>query len=411
VSHQPPVAASVGRGHGRRALPTLLAVIFINLIGFGIVVPLLPFYGSSFEAPPWQIALIFSAYAVGAFFGEPIWGRLSDRIGRKPLLISTVVGNCLCYLALAYAPNVYVAFVVRFLGGLASGNGSVIQGYIADVTPVEKRSGRMALLGAAFNIGLIVGPALGGLLAHPEAGPSGFRIPLLVASGLSALSALSIVIFVRESRPKGLEQRAQPSRWTMIGVAVRSPVVSRLMLVTFLVGCAFTGIESIFGLWGRDRFGWGPREIGLSFTFVGVTAATCQLFLTGYLSRRFGEARMLAVGMAMTAAGALLQVFSTGLVMTTALMCFTALGQSVAWPNVSALISRTTSPDHQGQILGLNNAGGALSRVVGPFVAGLVFAELSRDGPFVAAALVTLPAIVLALAAGRRIRRGEETGG
>src|SRR5215469_3607757 len=113
------------------ALPTLLAVMFINVLGFGIVVPLLPFYAKSFQAPAWQIALIFSAYSIGSFFGEPFWGRLSDRIGRKPILISTVCGNCLCYFALAFAPTVYVAFFVRLLGGLASGNGSVIQAYIA----------------------------------------------------------------------------------------------------------------------------------------------------------------------------------------------------------------------------------------------------------------------------------------
>ena len=167
------------------ALPTLLSVMFINLLGFGIIVPLLPFYAKSFQAPAWQIALIFSAYAMGAFFGEPFWGRLSDTVGRKPILISTVSGNCLCYLALAFAPNIFVAFVVRLLGGMASGNGAVIQGYIADVTPPEERTAKMSLLGAAYNIGFIVGPALGGLLAHPSAGHAGFRIPLLIASGLS----------------------------------------------------------------------------------------------------------------------------------------------------------------------------------------------------------------------------------
>src|SRR5690242_17698021 len=137
------------------ALPTLLVVMFINLLGFGIVVPLLPFYGASFEAPPWQIALVFSAYPIGAFFGEPFWGRLSDRIGRKPVLTATVAANCLCYLALSLAPNVYIAFAVRLLGGMAAGNGSVVQGYICDVTPAEKRAGHMALLGAAYNIGFI----------------------------------------------------------------------------------------------------------------------------------------------------------------------------------------------------------------------------------------------------------------
>ena len=127
------------------AAPSLIAVIFINMLGFGIIVPLLPFFAKSMNAAPWQISLIFSAYAMGGFFGEPFWGRLSDKYGRKPLLISTISGNCLCYLALAFAHHVPEAFVIRFLGGLMSGNGAVIQGYIADVTSPERRARVMSL--------------------------------------------------------------------------------------------------------------------------------------------------------------------------------------------------------------------------------------------------------------------------
>src|SRR5690606_6979712 len=133
------------------AAPSLIAVIFINMLGFGIIVPLLPFYAKSFDAEAWQIALVFSAYSAGSFFGEPFWGRLSDRFGRKPLLVSTIAANCLCYFALAFAPNVWAAIVIRLLGGLAAGNGAVVQGYLADVTPPEKRAGKMAWIGAAWN--------------------------------------------------------------------------------------------------------------------------------------------------------------------------------------------------------------------------------------------------------------------
>jgi MFS transporter, DHA1 family, tetracycline resistance protein len=404
-SKEPQTAAVRASG---RALPTLLLVIFMNLLGFGIVIPLLPFYASSFQAPAWQIALIFSAYSIGAFFGEPFWGRLSDRVGRKPILLSTVFGNCLCYGLLAFAPNVYVAFVIRLIGGAMSGNGSVIQGYIADVTPPDRRSGRMALLGVAFNIGFIVGPFVGGKLAHPDWGPLGFQIPLLVASGLSALSALGILLFVRESRPERPVGEDHESRWKMLGYAVTEPVISRLMLVTFLSGCAFFGIESVFGLWGERRFDWGPQEIGTMFGFVGVTAALCQLFLTGWASRRFGEANVLAFGMAIALVGTFLQVFSTGMLMSTLLLCLGALGTSVAFPNVSALISRTADPDSQGQLLGLNNATGALARVVGPLAAGLTFADIHRDGQYVLGAALLVPAIWLALRVARRLRRIRE---
>lgn len=377
------------------ALPTLLSVMFINLLGFGIIVPLLPFYAKSFQAPAWQIALIFSAYAMGAFFGEPFWGRLSDAVGRKPILISTVMGNCLCYLALAFAPNIFVAFIVRFLGGMASGNGAVIQGYIADVTPPDQRTAKMSLLGAAYNIGFIVGPALGGLLAHPSAGHAGFRIPLLIASGLSGACVIGLALFLRESR---VHRRigSRPSRWAVLNTALTNPVISRLMLVTFLAGCAFNGIESVFGLWTQARFDWGPQEVGSAFAVTGVVAAICQIAVTGPLSKRFGEARVLTAGMALTTLCASLQPFSIGAWMIVGLLAVSALGQSIAWPNVSALLSRNVDWEHQGQYLGLNNAVGAAARLVGPSIAAVTFSNIGVDAPFFSAGLMVLPAIFFA---------------
>jgi DHA1 family tetracycline resistance protein-like MFS transporter len=384
------------------AAPSLIAVIFINMLGFGIIVPLLPFYAKSFDAEAWQIALVFSAYAAGGFFGEPFWGRLSDKYGRKPILISTLCGNVLCYLALAFAPNVWAALAIRFVGGLASGNGAVIQGYIADVTPPEKRPRMMGFMGAAWNVGLIVGPSVGGLFARTDVGPIGFQIPLLICAGLSALSAISIVLFIRESRNRQAHITHQPSRWQATGEAARHPVIGRLMLLTFLVGFAFTGIESTFGLWTQARFDWGPKEIGLCFAFIGITAAFTQTFVTGPLAERFGPGPMLAAGMTLTLIGQVLLPFSTGPTMVIAFMCLTAVGQSVAWPNVSALISETAHPDRQGQILGLNNAMGAAARVAGPFCAGLAFAGVSINGPFWLGALIVAPSIWLALIAARR---------
>ena len=380
------------------AAGSLVSVMFINMLGFGIVIPLLPFYAESFHAAPWQIALIFSAFAMGGFFGEPVWGRLSDRVGRKPLLLSTVTGTMLCYFALAFAPDVWTAFVIRFIGGAASGNGAVMQGYIADVTPPHKRARRMAWIGASASLGLVIGPSIGGIFAHTHQGPAGFRVPLLIAAGLSATCLLSIMLLIREPTTHRAVA-AQGSRWQAIGEVTRHPVIGRLMCVTFLVGFAFTGIESVFGLWGQARFGWGPKEVGWCFAAAGAVSGLIQFFATGPLSERFGEARVLAVGMAMTVIGVALQTQSTGFWMTTGLMILTAIGQSVSWPNVGALISRNADPTKQGQVLGLNNATGALSRFAGPLCAGLSFAHISVNAPFVIAAMVVAPAILLALSA------------
>lgn len=389
------------------AVFTLLSVMFINMLGFGVVVPLLPFYAKSFSAEPWQIALIFSAYSVGSFFGEPFWGRLSDRIGRKPLLVSTTAANCLCYGALAFAPDITTAFLIRFVGGLAAGNGGVVQGYIADVTPVEERAGLMARLGAAYNIGFILGPFVGGVLAKPSAGHIGFQIPLLVASGLALCSSIGIAVVVRESRVRVRNLENQPSRWKMVGYAAGHPVIARLMLLTFVVGFAFTGMESTFGLWAQSRFSWEPKDIGICFGVTGVVSSIAQFFVTGPLSRRFGEARMLAVGMGGTVIAMALQPFSDGGLITIALLSLMALSSSVAFPNSGALMSRVVDENHQGQIGGLNNALGALARVIGPLCAGFVFAGININGPFFLGALVVAPAILLALSAGRASERLE----
>jgi MFS family permease len=398
MSDTPPADATAPRW----AALSLIALIFLNMLGFGIVVPLLPFYAKSLNAEPWQVALIFSAFSIGTFVGEPFWGRLSDTYGRKPLLISTICANSLCYLALAFAPNVWAAFLIRMCGGLCSGNGSVIQGYIADVTPEARRARSMSYMSAAWNVGLIGGPWLGGVFARPSAGHVGFQLPLFIASGLMATSAVCITLFIRESRQRDQGATYRPSRWAATGEAARHPVIGRLMLVTFLVGFAFTGIESIFGLWTQARYGWGPRDVGLAFGFVGVASAATQMLATGPLSERYGQGTMLAVGMAITMCCIGLQPLSTGGPMTIGLMTLSAIGQSVAWPNVSALISETAEPHRQGQILGLNNATGALARVIGPFCAGLSFSGISIHGPFIQGAIAVAPAIFLALSAGRR---------
>src|SRR5471032_2247640 len=183
------------------------------------------------------------------------------------------------------------------------------------------------------------------LLVHPSACHAGFRIPLLFASGLSGLCVIGLVLFLKESR---VHRRisSKPSRWAVLITAATSPVVSRLMLVTFLAGCAFNGIESVFGLWTQARFEWGPQEVGGAFAVTGVVAAICQIAVTGPLSKRYGEARVLTAGMALTTFCVSLQPFSVSSWMIVALLALSAFGQSIAWPNVSSLLSRNVDWEH-----------------------------------------------------------------
>lgn len=386
-----------------RALYVLLLVVFINLVGFGLVIPLLPFYAQSLKAEPWQITALFSAYSLGQFFAEPFWGRLSDRIGRRPVLIVTILANTLSYIALAFAPNILAAFAIRLIGGFATGNISTIQGYMADVTPPEKRAGRMGLLGSAFGAGFVVGPALGGLLAHPEAGQIGFQIPLFAAAGMAALAALGVFLFVVESRAPSAPDAPRPHRREALQAARSHPVLSRVLLVTLVSTAAFAGMESVFGLWTHARFDWGPRQVGLCFAVIGIVASIGQGVVTGRLARRFGEPVVLTTGLSIIALSLAMTPFATSGTVVPLFVGLTAMGQSLVFPCVAALISRATPPDQQGEMLGLNMAAGSLARMGGPLLAGPLFG-LNIGGPYWFGALLTLPAIWLAASLAKRAK-------
>ncbi|WP_333897213.1 MFS transporter [Brevundimonas aurantiaca] len=409
------------------ALAVLFAVVFINLVGFGLVVPLLPFFAQSLKGEAWQITLMFSAYSLGQFFAEPFWGRLSDRVGRKPVLLVTLVANALGYLMLAFVPNIWLAIAVRLFTGLGAGNISTVQGYVADVTPPEQRAGRMGLIGAAFGLGFIVGPGLGGLLTQPQLGRLGYQLPIFLAAALAALAAIGVMVFLRESRAKADPAAARPAFLAGLKDARTNPVVSRVLVVTLIYMAGFSAMESVFGLWSESRYAWGAREVGLSFMIVGVISVLNQGFLAGRLARRFGEARVLAAGMLLFGSSLVLQVLAPvawfpatrlelgGLSLPVVqgwviplVMAVGACGMSLAMPNISAMISRASPPDRQGAMLGLNMASSSVARIFGPMVAGGLFSGLGHDWPFLIGALLTVPAAVMALNAGRVIRKVDD---
>ncbi|MDQ3126226.1 MAG: MFS transporter [Pseudomonadota bacterium] len=394
----------------RSALFVLFGVVFINLVGFGIVIPLLPFYGQTLDAPPWQVALMFSAYSLGQFVAEPFWGRLSDRIGRKPVLMITILCNAAGYLALAFVPNIWLAIAVRLFTGMGAGNISTAQGYVADVTPPEQRAGRMGLIGAAFGLGFIFGPAIGGLLTRPDLGPLGYQLPIFTASGLCVLAAIGVALLLKESRVKADPAVARPPFLGGVHDAVSNPVVSRVLLVTLIYMAGFSGMESTFGFWTEARYGWTAREVGLCFMVVGVVSVICQGFLAGRLARRFGEARVLAVGCLVFGTGLVGQVVASRLLpdagyLVPVIMAGGAFGMAVTMPNISALISRSVDPDRQGAMLGLNMASSSIARIFGPIVAGAIFSQVGHDWPFLIGAALTIPAAVMAINAGKAFRR------
>lgn len=385
-----------------RALAVLLLVVFINLVGFGVIIPLLPFYARSMDAAPWQVTTMFAAYSLGQFFGEPFWGRLSDRIGRRPVLIVTIIANTLAYLALAFAPNIWVAMIIRLFGGFGSGNISTIQGYMADVTPPEKRAGRMGLLGAAFGAGFVIGPGLV-MVLRPGAGALGYQLPLFLAAAMAATAALGVILFVKESRAPSAPGAPQTHRLEALNQAAAHPILSRVLLVTLISTAAFAGMESVFGLYADTRFGWTASQVAACFALIGVIASIGQGVLTGRLARRFGEARVLTAGLLIIGTSLLVTPFISKPALAVVAVACTAFGQSLVFPCVGALISRATPPDRQGQMLGLNMAAGSLARIGGPLLAGPVFG-IAIGGPYWVGAALMVPAIGFALVIVRRTK-------
>jgi MFS family permease len=377
-------------------MAVLLAVVFVNLVGFGVLLPILPFYGRSFHAPVWLITWVFAAFSIGNFFAEPLWGRLSDRIGRRPILLGTIFASGVGFIALAFAPNIWMVLLIRLISGLTTGNLSTIQGSIADITPPQHRAGRIGMLGAAFALGFIAGPALGGLLAHPELGQAGFRLPLFIAGGLSFASSIGAFLFVRESCVHAQIGAPPSALIKTFKHALNHPVLARALLITLLYTAAFAAAESTFGLWAQHRYGWGPKKLSICFASVAVTAAIAQGFITGRITRRWGEALTLAGGLALIAATLALQPLGQGMARTIVLLALTIFGQALALPNISALISRSTPADCQGTVLGLNTAVGALARAVGPIAGGALFSIVGADTPLYAAALLVAPTVLLA---------------
>jgi predicted MFS family arabinose efflux permease len=264
----------------------------------------------------------------------------------------------------------------------------------------------MGVMGAAFSAGFMTGPAIGGLLAQPSRGALGFQLPLLVAAGFALASALAVIILVRENRPDAA--KANPTKRVKsagLTEAFAHPIIGRVILISFIVVVGFAGIEAIYGLWTEHEFGWGPRQIGFAFMGIGLLGAVCQGLLSGRLARRYGEARTLAAGLVFMGLGLTTQWLSPTWHVAVLGFAFVCIGQSICFPNISALISQAAPPDRQGEMLGLNMSGMALARIGGPVLAGQLFSLVSPGSPFALSALLVLPALWFAWAVIQRMPR------
>ena len=367
----------------------LLVTVFLNIAGFSLILPLLPFYGQYFNASPTAIAMLFAAYSFGSMFGEMYWGRLSDRIGRKPVLVITTGGAALSYLAFAFAPSLPAAILIRVISGFFSGTFGVVQGAIADMTPPTQRARFMGYFGAAFNLGFATGPAIGGLLATPDAGLAGFYLPIFTAAALAASASIWAWIALAETRPAHSGVKIPPSFREAITYVGAHTLLLRLITIAFFGIAAFSSLEAIFGLWSEKHFGWNARQLGMVFLAMGATGLIMQTLLIGRLVALFGEPRIIALGLSILIGSMLLQPLLCSPLTAVVLMATLMAGHSLAFPNAGALVSRHTPQDRQGAVMGLNMAANAASRIVAPPFFGWIY-SLSADTPFYLCAFMML---------------------
>ena len=372
----------------------LFLIVFIDLVGFGIVIPLLPFYGEHFQADPFTVSLLMATFSLGQLIAAPYWGALSDRIGRRPVLVVTLFGAVLSYVWLAYADTLWVLFAARAFGGLMAGNISTAFAYVSDVTTVENRARGMGLVGAAFGLGFIAGPAIGGILAGPDPLNADYTSPALAAAGLSTLAFVLTLLILKESLSP--EQRAEiaahprAGRMKQIRDAMARPGIGLLMALSFLATFVFAGMETTFAMWSRRQFGWGPEQNGYLCAFVGIIAAIMQGGLVGRLTKRFGEANLIIQGALALALGMAMIPFCNSVEALLVAMMVVAYGFSVINPALNSLISILGDPKAQGATLGAARSATTLSRIVGPAWAGMLFAGLGRHWPYFAGTAVMM---------------------
>jgi DHA1 family tetracycline resistance protein-like MFS transporter len=312
--------------------------------------------------------------------------------------MASMTASALAYLWLGAAGALWMLFAARALAGACAGNIAAAQAYIADITRPEERAHGMGTIGAAFGLGFIFGPALGGLLAGNNLASANLEIPAWAAAGLSCAALCGVLFLLRESHPVDRRGLAPPPpRIGLILGTLRRPVLSRLIAIFFLVILAFAAMESIFALWALRQLDWGPERVGYVFAYLGLLSAIMQGGLTRWLTKRHGEERLLLCGLVLLAIGLVIVPFCRGLAVLGGAFAVLAIGLGLTQPALNSLISRRAGGGEQGEVLGVTQSIGSLARVIGPPLAGYLFADLGQASPFLWGAATVAVAFVLAL--------------
>ncbi len=381
----------------RSALAILFVIVFIDLLGFGMVIPLMPLYAKHLGASETWTGLLSTGYSAMQFVFAPIWGRLSDRIGRRPVLLVSIFMTALGFLVYGLAGSFVVLLVSRLFAGAATANIAIARAFVADVTTPENRAKGMGIIGAAFGLGFVLGPPMGGLLTTHVS----MAAPGLVAAALATLNGLAALAILPEPEAHTVRAEAVRSRFTAFFREMGLPGVRRLVLVYFLSVLAFSAMENTFSFLATDRYGISQDHVSYLFGFVGVVMVVVQGGLIGPLTRRFGEVRLLMTGLLLQGVGLAVLPFAgsvPGLWIATAPL---AAGFGFSQTSTSSLLSRFARADEQGGTMGMGESSAALGRILGPLAGTFTFERWSQGFPYLSGGVLLL----LAVGIGSTLRR------
>lgn len=381
----------------RSTLFILLSIVVVDLIGFGIVMPVLPFYARDFGVTATTLGLLMMSYAAAQFVCAPLWGRLSDRVGRRPVILFSVAGTSASLLFFGLAESILWLFVARVLAGGFAANVSVASAYISDVTNEDERTRWMGMLGASFGVGFILGPIIGGLLS-----PLGYRVPMLVAAGLAFINLIYAAFSLKEP-DRHVDRGATAVSASRFSV-LRGPEVRRLCLIYFVYSIAVSQLETIFAFFMIDRFEFDALEVAWIFVGMAIVMGGIQGGGMKPLSARYSEKQLVVTGSLLLGLGFVLLPSAPTWAVLLLPLALAAVGRAITQPPLMSLTSMAATSDTRGVVMGTFQSSASLARVVGPVLAGLLY-DVAEPGPFYLAAALMGLAFLLS----RRLpERGDE---
>lgn len=373
----------------------IFMTVFIDLIGFGIIIPLLPFYAQKFGADAIQIGWLMTSFSLMQFLFAPVWGKISDRVGRRPVLLIGLIGSALSYVMFGLAQDFNMLLISRFFAGFCGATISTAFAYITDVTTNENRAKGMGMIGAAFGLGFIFGPILTGLFSgHSE------TLPIFIAAGICFFNFLLATVQLPESllvKKKILPGLKQWLPLNNLFHLVKIPKIPYLYLIYFMTVFAFANMESTFALMAQNVFGLNIQSVSYIFVYIGVMSAIMQGGLIGRLSKKFGEKKLILAGQSLLAVGVACLPFSGSIFVLLIATAVVALGFGMSNPSVSSLISKIAPAQEKGFVLGGAQGMGSLGRILGPLVGTLGFQLVSVSFPFLLGGGVLLIAVLTTL--------------